>query len=199
MAGARATGGRRWRWVLGLAALAVPGFALGALSGLIFEEPGLVTSYVLGRTEAVGWGEGDEPGGNALPAVAAAGEAAATPAAATPEPVEVASPAAPAAPAAPAKTPAPAKKPAVSRPLSTAASSGFMIQVGAFGERAGADRLAADLRGKGYRVNISEGDSGGARWRVRVGPSASREEADGIASRLKQSEKLPTWVLEVGG
>jgi cell division septation protein DedD len=198
MAGSRTAGGRRRRWVLGLAALAVPGFALGAISGLLFEEPGLVVSYVLGRTEAVSWGEGDEAGGHALPAVAAPGEAVATPPAAAPEATPVASPAPAEAPA-----PPPVKKPAVSPPLPTAASvaasTGFVIQVGAFGERAGAERLAADLRSKGYRVTLSEGDSGGARWRVRVGPSATREEADRIASRLKQSEKLPTWVLEEGG
>jgi DedD protein len=70
------------------------------------------------------------------------------------------------------------------------------IQVGAFGTSRAAERLASTLRDKGYRVYVSPGTaSGEARWRVRVGPLATREEAEGTADRLKKVEKLPTWIL----
>jgi cell division protein FtsN len=38
---------------------------------------------------------------------------------------------------------------------------------------------------------------GSKRWRVRVGPVATREQADEVASKLAR-EKLPTWVLAEG-
>ncbi len=57
--------------------------------------------------------------------------------------------------------------------------------------------LADSLRAKGYAVYVVAGTGAGAsRWRVRVGPLASREEADGAAARLKREETLPTWVLD---
>ena len=73
------------------------------------------------------------------------------------------------------------------------------VQVGAFSESRAAEKLAADLRAKGYPVYLSPGaGSGDARWRVRVGPLASKEEAGRTAARLKVEEKLPTWVLSEG-
>ena len=62
-------------------------------------------------------------------------------------------------------------------------------------------KLASSLRSSGLPVYVSpsaaaEGDQ---RWRVRVGPLATREEADRIAARLKAKEKLPTWVLSEDG
>lgn len=199
MAGSRTSATRRWRWILGLAALAIPGFGLGMVAGLVWEEPGLVASYALGRTEEIGWGEATS--GSELPAVASPSEIA-EPAAAPPVPAPAKPGSKPAPPRQTARAtppkPAPAKKPAVAKSVPTAPKSGFAIQVGAFAERAGADRLSADLRSKGYRVYVSAGDSGAA-WRVRVGPNATREEAERTAARLKQSEKLPTWVLEEDG
>ena len=35
----------------------------------------------------------------------------------------------------------------------------------------------------------------GARFRVRVGPIPTREEATRLASRLKSGHQLPTWIL----
>jgi DedD protein len=70
------------------------------------------------------------------------------------------------------------------------------VQVGAFGTSEAAERLAGSLRRKGFPVYVSPGTkAGGSRWRVRVGPLATREEAEGIAAKLKQVEKLPTWIL----
>ena len=71
------------------------------------------------------------------------------------------------------------------------------MQVGAFAEGRAAEDLAATLRGKGYQAHVSAGaGAGSARWRVRVGPLASREAADRTASRLKAEERLPTWVVD---
>jgi cell division protein FtsN len=180
--------------------LAIPGFALGALAGLLWEDPGLVAAYLFGGTQEVAWAP--EEGDHALPPVAAA-----------PEPVDQAPPAAAAAeapaarPAAPSPTPTPAPAPKrearVSPPVRTAAAAvagKLSIQVGAFSERAGADRLADALRGKGFPVRVLAGESSGAsRWRVRVGPLTSRSEAEKTAARLKREEKLPTWIVEDDG
>ena len=74
--------------------------------------------------------------------------------------------------------------------------AGFAVQVGAFGERSAAEQLAESLRSKALPVYISPGDKAGeARWRVRVGPLATREQAERTAAQLKRDEKLPTWVL----
>ena len=81
-------------------------------------------------------------------------------------------------------------------PIPPPAGGGFAVQVGAFAERSAAERLAESLRAKAFSVYISPGAKAGeARWRVRVGPLASREQAERTAARLKRDEKLPTWVL----
>ena len=81
-----------------------------------------------------------------------------------------------------------------------ASAARFAVQVGAFAESHSAERLADALRGKGFDVYVSAGASSGEpRWRVRVGPLPSREEAERVATRLKAEEKLPTWVLDEDG
>jgi len=70
----------------------------------------------------------------------------------------------------------------------------FSIQVGAFGNPARASDLAEQLGSAGYPVQILEPDDDD-RWRVRVGPIDSRNEADTLALRLKREDRLPTWVL----
>jgi cell division septation protein DedD len=107
--------------------------------------------------------------------------------------VATAPPPAPAtAPLAPARAPAP--------PPVSARGPGFAVQVGAFAERAAADQLVGSLRGDRFAAYLVEGKPGeGARFRVRVGPFASREEASGQASQLKERRRLPTWVIREGG
>jgi DedD protein len=74
------------------------------------------------------------------------------------------------------------------------------VQVGAFAESEPAEQLAGTLRDKGFATSISPGaDSRSARWRVRVGPVATREEADRLAARLKSEQGLPTWVRGADG
>jgi DedD protein len=158
-----------------------------------WEEPGLLTSHLLGRTTEVAWeGEGDEE--TALPDVAAQkGEV-------TRMRPEVLSPggkeAVPGLEAGPPQAP----PPTVSAKAVAPAEGRFAVQVGAFGESATAERLATRLREKGWTVYVSPGAKAGeSRWRVRVGPHPSREEADAAAARLKTQEKLPTWVLDENG
>jgi DedD protein len=172
--------GSRLRLALGVAGLlllAVPGFALGLFAGVVWREPALVASHLLGSTREVA----AEP---AAPARSTAGAAA--------RDVAAPPPAAPAA-APPARR---APEPAAGAP---AAPARVEIQVGAFAESAPAEKLAGALRRKGFPafVSPSTGEAG-SRWRVRVGPLPSREEAERTAARLKAEERLPTWVVEEG-
>ena len=104
------------------------------------------------------------------------------PARTTPDPAPPATP--------PARAPAPT-------PAAAAPAGSIAVQVGAFETSAAAERLAKSLEGKGFPVYVSPGTKGGsARWRVRVGPLATREAAEATAERLKKCEKLPTWILD---
>jgi DedD protein len=187
--------GRRGRGALftlvGLALVAIPGFALGLFAGVLWEDPGLILGDLAGETEEVAWGP-QAPGEPEATGAPEGGEAAA--AAAAPD-VAAAPPAAPAAAALPSAergaAPAPARRTA----------GKVSVQVGAFADSRAAEQLAVSLRGAGLPVYVSPSAAaeGAQRWRVRVGPLATREEADRIATRLKTKEKLPTWVLVEDG
>lgn len=81
------------------------------------------------------------------------------------------------------------EKPASQRDVTAAgkplASGRWLVQVGAFGQKVNAERLAARLRGAGFQVAISP-VAGGDKilYGVRVGPAASPEEAAALARRL---------------
>jgi cell division septation protein DedD len=169
-----------------LGILVVLGFTLGAISGLLWEEPRLLIAYLTGDTTEIAWDVEPDPGkGLGSPPAA-------------PTPPAVAAP-----PPGPAATPPEALRELPDDPRPAAAGAGpgrFAIQVGAFGTSAAAERLADSLRGRGYPCYVTPGArSGDARWRVRVGPVAERQEADRLAARLKRDEKLPTWVLDEDG
>ena len=177
----RRNGARGWLGPLfGLGVLAVVGFMLGLVSGIAVDEPGLVFGYLFGDTEKVAWGSAAEDA--ALPEVAAS----------APPPKT----------AAPTRTPPPA---AAARSVARASVAGqtggrLAVQVGAFSESGAAEELAVRLRGAGFPVYVTPGTaSGSTRWRVRVGPLATREDADRSAARLKRDEGLPTWVLSEDG
>lgn len=215
---APARSGSSWtRWLVtaaGLAAVTTVAFGGGLLAGVLFEEPGLVSSYVLGDATSVEWGAGAaEP-----PAVAAAPPGAASPSEAAPpseaKPAKGSgsarardrSPASPppAAAVEAAPEPAPPRTPearavaAAGAPAAAAAPrpGRFAVQVGAFAGQGSAVHLADALRAKGHPVYVVRSGRGAqARWRVRVGPLASRPEAERAASRLRRDEKLPTWIL----
>lgn len=175
--------------MLALSLLAIPGFALGLAAGIAWEEPGLLFGYLAGRGEDVVIREAGEP-----PRVAR------TPESPLPKAMpDVAAPA-PSAPQAREATrlrsEAPSPLTAKASPL-TAKAERFAVQVGAFSENESAERLAENLRKKGFDVYISAGAKvTQPRWRVRVGPFPDRKEAERAAGRLKKNEKLPTWVLD---
>jgi DedD protein len=195
--GRRSRRGRGWLVsVLGLALVAIPGFALGLFAGVLWEDPGLILGDLAGDTDEVAWGpqSGEaEASAAALPGAAEASEDSA--------PVAEAEPPAPPDVAA-APPPAPPPLPSAQRAAAPASRAGKLsVQVGAFGESRAAEQLADSLRKSGLKVYVSPSaaSEGEKRWRVRVGPYASREEADKVAARLKTREKLPTWVLTEDG
>jgi len=160
----------------GLVLLVVAGFAVGMLAGLAWEEPGLMFSYLSGGTEEVVWSAG-VPEGQA---------------------VEVAE--APPRDARPADPQMRRKRERTAEtetpPVAAAPVGSLAVQVGAFKTSQAAERLATSLRDKGFPVYVSPGvKAGEARWRVRVGPLTTREEAESAAAQLKKVEKLPTWIL----
>jgi cell division septation protein DedD len=85
-----------------------------------------------------------------------------------------------------------ASVPAVSSALH---AGGFAVQVGAFATQAAAEGLAAELRSLGHASYVADQGGNGARYKVRVGPIASRADADVLADALKREQRLPTWVL----
>jgi DedD protein len=72
-------------------------------------------------------------------------------------------------------------------PASGAApSKGWAVQLGVFASRENADRLAKQVKGKGYAVTVNETSGSGKRlWRVRVGPEAERPAAVALGARLR--------------
>jgi cell division septation protein DedD len=194
----------RSRWLpslLGLCALSVVGFATGFAAGGLWDGPGLVLQKLLGSGQELAWGpdarlreELERVSRESAPAaVAAAPPAIETEAAAEAPAAAKLALAEPPAGKAGRSEPAKRDTPAVSaRPPAGRLS----IQVGAFGESGGAEKLVQRLRSAGFPAYVAVGAGEGARWRVRVGPYPSREKADEVAIRLKQSEKLPTWVLD---
>jgi cell division septation protein DedD len=200
--------------LLGLAALSVVGFATGFAAGGLWDGPGLVLRRLLGEGEEVALGPDLELQRQLAGEREARRVAAAPPAKPLAEgaAAEVVAEAA----AAPARTlaakaaknsgaetsakgatPAVSAKPPIEKAVPAAASGlRLAIQVGAFGEAAGAEKLVKRLEAAGYAAYIAVSPGEGPHWRVRVGPYASREKADAAASKLKQAEKLPTWVMD---
>jgi cell division septation protein DedD len=190
--------GPGWLATLGGAALLlVLGFGVGLLAGAFWEEPELVMDHLAGRTTELPLAADSAP----EPAKAARtervervarplGARGSQPAAPTAEvPVDLPSVSAkpPAAVSAPAREPAPP-------PM-----GGFEIQVGAFADGGAAAQLAGELRAGGFSVHVLE-EKGprGVRFRVRVGPVRSREEAKRLAGKLQSDHELPTWILSQG-
>ena len=110
----------------------------------------------------------------------------------SPAPVKASEPVAPPKPAVaaappPAPTPAPAAKPAVEKPKPVAQPAGrFVVQIGAFAEAS----AVRDVRSKAEKAGLATftqtvSTADGQRTRVRVGPFASREEAEKAAAQAK--------------
>jgi DedD protein len=113
-------------------------------------------------------------------------------------PAEAAAPG-PAAPVAnaPAPTPKPDVKPADAKPATPRAESrpaprlepgSFVVQLGSFGVRENADRLARDMNAKGFTTFITPTVTNGRQlYQVRVGPTRDRASAEALAARLKRA------------
>ena len=64
----------------------------------------------------------------------------------------------------------------------------FVVQLGTFGSRANADRLARDMKAKGFAAFVVPVASGGRElFRVRVGPTRDRAAAESLAAELKRA------------
>ncbi|MCC7257456.1 MAG: SPOR domain-containing protein [Gammaproteobacteria bacterium] len=124
--------------------------------------------------------------GSQLPALAQPPEPPPAPAVPPREAAVPPKPATVASPSTPASAPPVAEAAAAAPPQrAPATGSGFVVQVGTFGQRANAERLVATLRGKGFEAYVSPLERGGKTlYRVRVGPAGSRQTASDLARRL---------------
>jgi len=108
----------------------------------------------------------------------------ATPVATPPAEQSVATP-----PAAPVVATPPPSTPSVAAPSVAATSAvrgGYVVQLGSFSSRAGAERLAGEVRRRGFDVRVTEVRVGSRELhRVRVGATAPKDAADALASRLR--------------
>ena len=98
------------------------------------------------------------------------------------------------APSAAVTTPVPAAPPGVPAPA-VSRSGRYFVQVGAFGSGDAARKLVAQLEADGYATQVAPVTRGGKTLhRVRVGPAASRADAQQLAERLK-SRGLPATLV----
>lgn len=91
-----------------------------------------------------------------------------------------------------------AAKPESPKAAAASASSGgaIAVQVGAFGSRGEAEKLAKRLSGKGYSAYIVSPEAGGPSvFKVRVGNYTSADDAERVKTRLAREEKLKPWVI----
>lgn len=97
----------------------------------------------------------------------------------------------------PAAAPAPAPTPAPPASAPAAAASGrFVVQVGAYTDAAMLREARAKVEKLGLKTytQVIEGEGGSKRTRVRLGPFATRDEADAAATKIKRAG-LPAAIL----
>lgn len=71
----------------------------------------------------------------------------------------------------------------------------FTIQIAAFKKRSPAETMRGALAEAGYDAYVSESErAGGARYRVRVGTYATRDEAQQAAQRLAAERRVTTFI-----
>ncbi len=109
-----------------------------------------------------------------------------TPAAVKPSPASVSN--------IPVPAPAPAPAPRAASDLQ------YWIQVGSFSSRSRADDLRKLLGDLGYAGSITSHDADGVTMhRVRIGPIASRPEADLMLGKLRTTNDMDGWIAQVRG
>jgi cell division protein FtsN len=161
--------------------------ALAAASAASAEEPPL-RSYTIhladdARAHSAARASGPE---QPAPIGASAAAESSAPAAAAPAVASPARAAAPPPPSVGAAAPAAAAIVAVTAAsASTSSQSGaWMVQLGSFASRANAERLAQQLRARGFQMSVSQGSTGRRLYRVRAGPAASHAAAAQLAAKL---------------
>lgn len=81
---------------------------------------------------------------------------------------------------------APSAQPSKVAAPPSAARSGWAVQLGSFSSRDNAQRLAKQLKGKGYSAYVlGGGGSSGKLYRVRVGPAPDKSAASALAAKLR--------------
>lgn len=84
--------------------------------------------------------------------------------------------------------PAPLPKVAVAKAPAASSTGMWAVQLGSFSSKENAEKLAADLRKKGYAAFLSQlsTSSGQQLHRVRIGPQKDRESAEAMSDRLRK-------------
>ena len=181
--------------VLGMVVLVTAGFIVGLIVGVISEEPTLVVGHLVGHDEELAWSPDAEPVMTEPEGVEPTLDWRQTFSESDRRSVS--------APDTQTWEELPAQLPEVSTPeeaFAAASAGGFVVQVGAFSDSASAEGVVRALAAKGHAAYVTPSSgSGNRRWRVRVGPVVSREQAQQLARRLKLEERLPTWVVSQEG
>jgi len=131
------------------------------------------------------------------PVLATPGESAAAeadspaPNRAAPVPADTNNVAAATSPAPRSTAPAPAPRVETARPASAPAAppekGSFAVQLGSFGSRENADRLVRDMTAKGFAAFVAPIKSNSRElYRVRVGPTRDRPQAEALAAQLRR-------------
>jgi cell division septation protein DedD len=73
--------------------------------------------------------------------------------------------------------------------------SGWYVQLGVFKVRENADRLASEVRGKGFKASVAPVSASHKLFRVRVGPAADRAAAQELQGRLRDHYCRPSCAV----
>jgi len=100
-----------------------------------------------------------------------------------------------------AATPRPAPPAALPTPRPVVAQAApprgqFTIQVGAFKDRASADTVSGQLKGKGFAAYVVAPASPDGLFNVRVGSYAARPDAERVQTRLRDQEKFKPFIVK---
>ena len=82
-----------------------------------------------------------------------------------------------------------------------ASGSGWAVQVSALSNMADAETLVQKLKGQGYPAYVSSKKfkNNTISYRVRVGPFATKSQADQMAAQIERTERRSTWVDQETG
>lgn len=96
--------------------------------------------------------------------------------------------------------PKPSVKPSVPAVPEAKTLKGWFVQVGSFGQEMNARGLQDRLAASGFKAQLQKVEIGNKHaYRVLVGPSVSRSEAEKLAASLKSGQQLKGMVVEYPG